>query len=215
MPLPHLRKRQSPKRQSRSNKSMQRILDAAAGIFGKNGYESASMMDVARAAGVSKSLLHYHFKSKEHLLIEAQRATFSQIAKRFQARAKTEDTGLQMGLEALDALWESVVELHQWAPFMLETLSMGTQNAATRVQLDRLYQESTALLEESLVEVFGDQRARLTLPPARIAVLIRSALEGLIVELALAKNAADRAIVEQAYLDFRTLFASSILKETP
>ena len=83
------------------------------------------------------------------------------------------------------------------------------------MQLDRLYQESTALLEESLVEVFGDQRARLTLPPARIAVLIRSTLEGLIVELALAKNEADRAIVEQAYLDFRTLFATSILKETP
>lgn len=213
MPLPNLRGRPPQRRQSRSNKSMQRILDAAAGIFGKNGYDSASMMDVARAAGVSKSLLHYHFKSKEHLLIEAQRSTFTRIAKRFEARAKTEETGLQMGLEALDALWESVMELHQWAPFMLETLSMGTQNTATRTQLDRLYRESMTLLENSLVQVFGEQTSALVLPPARIAVLIRSTLEGLIVELALARTEADLAMVEQAYQDFRTIFAASILKE--
>ncbi len=215
MPLPKIRPHSPQRRQSRSNKSMQRILDAAAGIFGKNGYDSASMMDVARAAGVSKSLLHYHFKSKEHLLIEAQRATFTRIAKRFEARSQTEETGLQMGLEALDALWESVMELHQWAPFMLETLSMGTQNDATRTQLDRLYRESMTLLERGLRQVFGEQSSNLILPPERIAVLIRSTLEGLIVELALAEDDSDLEQVEQAYRDFRMIFAQVILQETP
>ena len=215
MPLPSIRKRSPQRRQNRSGKSMQRILDAAAGIFGKNGYDSASMMDVARAAGVSKSLLHYHFQSKEQLLIEAQRATFLRIAKRFEERAKTEETGLQMGLDALDALWEAVVELHHWAPFMLETLSMGTQNDATRQQLDRLYRESMELLEQSLKHVFGAQASSLILPPERIAILIRSTLEGLIVELALARTPLELDSVNQAYRDFRMLFEQGILKESP
>jgi len=194
---------------------MQRILDAAAGIFGKAGYDGATMMDVARAAGVSKGLLHYHFKSKEQLLIEAQRATFRRIAQRFESRASEEQTGLAMGLDALDALWEAVLEMREWAPFMLETMSMATQNKPTRKQLDRFYGESMDLLEQGLRQVFGDDVERLTLPPERLAFLIRSTMEGLVVELAYARNAAEFERVEVAYQDFRSLFERVILKENP
>ena len=193
---------------------MQRILDAAAGVFGHSGYDKATLLDVARAAGVSKGLLHYHFQSKEQLLIEAQRATFRRIAARIETRTRQTDQGLHMGLEALDTLWDSVMEMRDWAPFMLETLSMGTHNTATRSQLDRFYGESMDLLEKSLVRVFGSDVERLMLPPARLARLIRTTLEGLIVELAFSKSDQDIKEVQQAYQDFRMLFENVILKET-
>jgi AcrR family transcriptional regulator len=192
---------------------MQRILDAAAGIFGKAGYDGATMLDVARAAGVSKGLLHYHFKSKEQLLIEAQRATFRRIAQRFESRSQEEETGLAMGLDALDALWEAVLDMRDWAPFMLETMSMATQNKPTRKLLDRFYEESMDLLEQGLKQVLGKDTQRLLLPPDRLSFLIRSTLEGLVVELAYSRNPTEVERVEQAYQDFRTMFEKVILEE--
>ena len=59
------------------------------------------MARVAEAAGVSKGLLHYHFHSKEHLLIEAIRAAFRQIYRRFDERYLRGERGLDAALEAL------------------------------------------------------------------------------------------------------------------
>lgn len=43
------------------------ILAAAHGLFIAQGYDGAALSDVARAAGVNKSLIHHHFGSKEGL----------------------------------------------------------------------------------------------------------------------------------------------------
>ena len=44
-----------------------RILQAAAELFGVRGFSDVSMSDVARAAGVTKAALYYHFADKEDL----------------------------------------------------------------------------------------------------------------------------------------------------
>ncbi|HBX80916.1 MAG: TetR/AcrR family transcriptional regulator [Propionibacteriaceae bacterium] len=45
-----------------------RILDAAERLFASQGFESATVDDIAAAAGVSKSHLYYHFPAKTSLL---------------------------------------------------------------------------------------------------------------------------------------------------
>lgn len=45
-----------------------RILDAAAGLMEKQGYQGASMREIADAAGVAKSGLYYHVRQKEAIL---------------------------------------------------------------------------------------------------------------------------------------------------
>ena len=45
----------------------QRILDGAAGVFLERGFDAASMNDICRAAGVSKSTLYVYFAHKEDL----------------------------------------------------------------------------------------------------------------------------------------------------
>jgi AcrR family transcriptional regulator len=54
----------------------QRLLDAAARLFGRDGLEGATTRDIAREAGVNEVTLFRHFLSKEKLLSEVLRRTF-------------------------------------------------------------------------------------------------------------------------------------------
>lgn len=52
----------------------QRILAAAKEVFMQKGLEAASMSDIAKAAGVSRTSLHYYFRTKEKLFREIFRS---------------------------------------------------------------------------------------------------------------------------------------------
>lgn len=192
---------------SRGARSIHRILDAAARMFGRDGYAGASMGAVAEAAGVSKGLLHYHFSSKEHLLIEAVRATFRQLNARFDDRFRRGERGLPTALEALDALWSTVRDMSAWTPFMVETMSLATKDAPLRADLFAFYDESAEMLIGGIREAFANADERPPLPPERLARLVRIALHGLVLELAYARTDAERAVVDQSYRDLRDLFA--------
>lgn len=47
------------------------IIERAAQLYAERGYHGASMADVARACGMSKSLLYHYFPAKEDVLFEA------------------------------------------------------------------------------------------------------------------------------------------------
>lgn len=198
-------------RTRRGARSVQRIVRAASRVFGQSGYDGASMGAVAAEAGVSKGLLHYHFASKEDLLIEAQRATFRELHRRFTERADRGDKGLDAALEALDAMWRSVRELRGGAPFIVATLAMASHDGPLNQRVSRFYGESTQLLEDAIRLVFSDELDELAVTPDRMAVLIRVLLEGLTIELAQARTPEDAARVDQAYKDFRELFERYVL----
>ncbi|NOY26821.1 MAG: TetR/AcrR family transcriptional regulator [Oligoflexia bacterium] len=198
-------------RTRRGARSVQRIVRAASRVIGRSGYDGASMGAVAAEAGVSKGLLHYHFDSKEDLLIEAQRVAFRELHRRFSERAKRGDRGLEAALDALDAMWRSIRGLRGGAAFIVETLAMASHNGALSQRISSLYGESTQLLDEAIQLVFADELQDLAVSPDRMAVLIRVLLEGLTVELAQAHTAEDAARVDQAYRDFRELFERYVL----
>ncbi len=195
----------------RGIRSVGRIVDAAARLFGAEGFQGASMDAVARAAGVSKGLLHYHFRSKEHLLVEAQRATFQKIHERFEARFEQGERGLPTALEGIDALWEAVLEMRGWAPFLIQTMSLAAQDRPIRAHVDDFYRESMILLERGVRNAFAEEAGQLAVPPDRLAMLIRTSLHGLVVELSYARTPGELKRVDQAYRDLREFFARAVL----
>jgi len=57
-----------PSRKRRSAPPVDVIIDAAAELFGRNGYTNTSMQDVADALGIAKPTLYVHARSKLALL---------------------------------------------------------------------------------------------------------------------------------------------------
>jgi AcrR family transcriptional regulator len=58
----------------------QRILDAAAEVFGERGYRGALVDDVAAAAGVTKGAVYYYFTDKDDLARDLQHRLWEQLA---------------------------------------------------------------------------------------------------------------------------------------
>ena len=59
-----------PRKRLNSDERRLLVLAAAVRLFARNGYEGASMDDIAAAAGITKPVLYDHFKSK-HMMFQA------------------------------------------------------------------------------------------------------------------------------------------------
>lgn len=57
------------------------ILNAAMELFARKGYSASSIREISQAAGITKPVIYYHFKNKEHLYQELMLETFSQTRK--------------------------------------------------------------------------------------------------------------------------------------
>jgi AcrR family transcriptional regulator len=61
------------------------ILQAAVGLFARKGFEAASTREIVEAAGVTKPMLYYYFKSKEGLC----EAVLARFLSQFYARLRS------------------------------------------------------------------------------------------------------------------------------
>src|SRR5690348_10289198 len=70
-PAAGTRKLGRPSKEHRAPYDIESVTDAAVRVFNRHGYEAASMEDVARETGITKSSLYYHVSGKEELLSRA------------------------------------------------------------------------------------------------------------------------------------------------
>jgi AcrR family transcriptional regulator len=85
----------APRRRGRPGGGRERILDVACDLISSEGMEEVRIARIARAAGVSTALVHYHFATREALLGEALRHSY--------ARAGAARTALRAGSGASSA----------------------------------------------------------------------------------------------------------------
>ena len=196
---------------SRGVETTRRILGAARRLFTESGFAGASMGAVAKEAGVSKGLLHYHFDSKDHLFVETQQAFFRELHRRFSERADRGDGGVVSALEALDAAWEAIRDLHGGAAFVVETLALSNQDSGSGAAWPTSTMSPPRCSKMRLPRFLRPTSTRLAVPPERMAVLIRILSEGLVVELARARTDEELRRVDRAYKDFRSLFGRFVL----
>jgi AcrR family transcriptional regulator len=67
----------SPRPRGRPGGGRERILDVACELIARQGMEDVRVARIARAAGVSTALVHYHFATREALLGEALRHSYA------------------------------------------------------------------------------------------------------------------------------------------
>jgi AcrR family transcriptional regulator len=166
------------KRVNLDNQTVQRILASALSCWSRDGYHGASLQQIADAAGVAKSLLHYHFASKEHLLIELQSEYSRRVALGVRARLAMSTPSVDSAFVALDQVWDAIVATRHQFPFALEVWRASLHNAAVRERLSEFECEISALFEEGIELALGSLRGPLALPAARMAEMLQVVLGG-------------------------------------
>jgi len=66
------------KGQAKSSDTRERILKEAEALFADKGYDSTGIDEIARRAGITKSVIYYHFESKNDILQTLFREYFQQ-----------------------------------------------------------------------------------------------------------------------------------------
>ena len=93
---------------SRGQKTRQRILEAAEGLFGERGYERTGVVDICQRAGVAQGTFYLYFTDKKAALVElvrelshTLRLEIAEAVKGISDRAETERVGFRTFLNFL------------------------------------------------------------------------------------------------------------------
>ena len=182
---------------SAANPRRQRILEAARRCFAGDGFASATIIDVAKAAGVSRPLVYKYFGDKDGLIDAVLQSTFDEWAA-LHARLSTPSD--LTAAEALARKFEASIEFVQTRP-VFRSILLHDAEVVVRGHLADLRRSRSVSFEATRTIVVAGVAAgefRRDLDPDAIAasleLLLFSLLQralGLQPELAL-----DRALVD-------------------
>jgi AcrR family transcriptional regulator len=142
------------------------ILDAARRAFAEQGYQRATVRDVAKLAGVDPALVHHYFGTKQDLFVAAVRLPVNPVDQLTAVLAAEPDQVGQRLVETFLSIWDHAAGE---SPLLaLIRSAVGDERAA-------------AMLREFITEeVLGQLARRLGSPDARLrATLVGSQLIGL------------------------------------
>jgi len=181
------------------------IVAAMLPVMARHGYEKATIQAIAREAGLTPGLIHYHFKSKQEILVslvqgivEFARARFEQAA----AKAGGPSGRLHAYIEARLGLGEGA------APDMVAAWVMVGAEAVRQPEVRALYQQAVAAELAELTQLVADcctERRRSTDGAAALAAGLVALMEGAFQLSSAAGDVMPGGYAADAAINFATL----------
>lgn len=196
--------RRRPSLAPREGDVVDRILTAAHDCFRDAGYSGVSLREIAERAGVSKSLVLYHFESKDHVFAELQLRIYRRLARSVsEAAASSGGSAADRARVALDSLMTAVREGNDLAVHaMLGARALTSPQGAPHVR--RMRRELKELLHGTMQEIFGEESERLPLSLEAAGDLLWAALTGLGLQSVLDDSPSE---LERGFESLRTIVA--------
>ncbi len=167
-------------RPSNTGHRRQEIVNGLMQAMADKGYEKASIQSIAKAAGLSPGLIHYHFKTKQEILIALIHQISEQAAQRFTLLADAAGNAQQQ----LDAYIDAALALGDGSNPEAVTAWVIIGAEAVRIEEVRaLYQQIIRQHSQQLSELLQQAAAEngMTLSPSQtadIAAFVIASIEG-------------------------------------
>ncbi len=198
---------------AKSEKSAAQILDAATRVFALKGYARASLQDVAEAAEMSKGALHYHFPTKEALVVRVLESCLNAIAERT-LHAWSDGQTKTIGGTPFDALRLATREL--WmirrnrtteVAVVSDMLAQSLHDEVLKKHLAEYYASAAKQVTDNLGPILPFLALKPRVPLELIPRLLVGLLDGLVMQHYLAPDAInDEALLQASELMARALF---------
>jgi TetR/AcrR family transcriptional repressor of nem operon len=166
----------------RDQRSREKILEAAACLFHRRGFQPTSLDDVLEASGVCRSNFYYHFRSKEDLGL----AVLARQAERFEADVIRGilDNERESPRRRLERLFDAVASerrsdaYRSGCPFGNLAAELGGIHPEFRRHLSAFFGRWEDALERCLREGVARGEFRRDLDARRLATALVSQIEG-------------------------------------
>jgi AcrR family transcriptional regulator len=194
--------------QLRAKRTRRQLLAAARQVFAHEGYDGATIEDIAHAAGCSKGAYYFHFASKEETLVALLDAWIAErshrLAKAVSAQPDAVLPGLAGALALQDAGWE--------AELLVEFWSQGQRNGRVGGRLSEAYRSWHATVTLALVKAGGQDGLLEPLSPQTAASAMLAMADGLVLQSCLRVAPARSASAQQTLAAFAILARRSSLR---
>jgi AcrR family transcriptional regulator len=161
--------------QERARATRERIIVGAAETFDRHGFATASLTDIAAAAGVTKGALYFHFSSKDELasaVIEAQHAAAARSAA---SMVVTNEAALETAVAISAGLARSL----QSDPLTRAGIRLTTESSAFDAPVRGPYEHWLATFESLLLAALDAGDLRAGTDPAMLARFIIPSFTGI------------------------------------
>jgi AcrR family transcriptional regulator len=154
-----------------------RVFDAAVAEIGRSGLAGADVAAIASAAGVARGTFYFHFPTKEHVLVELERAEETKIVAKLVART-TESDDLMSVLSLL--VRQVLAAERQLGPVVFRDM-LGLHFSATRPVEDELGEHPLAeFVIAAIAETQASGRVAGEADPGELGVIFLTGLFALL-----------------------------------
>jgi AcrR family transcriptional regulator len=158
---------------TRASETRTRILEAAFTMLSRQGYENTSIKDIAEEAGVAQGLVHYHYKSKQMLVL----AVLEYVCQKVEVGV----AGEAGALAALAQTKEMLRDRRATNALYIQLIGVGLHDPAIGAGVRTFIRQDRAHVEDIARQVLGERQAD-TSPARGIAGVVWAAILGIIVQ---------------------------------
>ena len=159
---------------TRSADTRTKILEAAFQILARQGYENTAIKDIAEEAGVAQGLVHYHFKSKQQLVL----AVLAEVCREMEFGDAQGAAGAQAAYEKFKNMLKGSQATHA---LYIQLIAMGLHDKELGAGVLNFVRQDRAHIEDIARQVLAEREA--DPGPARaIASVVEAAVLGIMVQ---------------------------------
>jgi TetR/AcrR family transcriptional regulator len=158
------------------------ILNVAEKLFFLKGYDEISMNDIAREAGLNKSIIYRYFKNKESLYFAIVLRGTLIFNKMFKEKVELQETGIKKLEEAGRAYFEFYKEYPDYHDAYLYSRSkrFELKEIEYAPEIDSLTKDIMKIICDAIKEGIDDKTMRKDLKPMEVAVFIAVTAERIV-----------------------------------
>ena len=154
------------------------MVEAAATVLAREGYESTSMKEIANQAGVSSGLLHYYFGTKEELLADVVSDLHDQLLREWQAAVAGVDDPLERVSRGIGQAAAKHRDRPEFWQLLFDMYAIGLKNPVIRERLNGMVTDLIGQFAAEVRRVDATLPTHSPLPAEDLATATLAAIDG-------------------------------------
>jgi AcrR family transcriptional regulator len=151
-----------------------RILEAAFAVLSRQGYENTSIKDIANEAGVAQGLVHYHYKSKQLLVL----SVLEYVCEKVEVGNGQGEAGALAAFEQTKAMLRDSRATNS---LYIQLIGVSLHDPVIQEGVRKFVREDRSHVEDIARDVLSERNAN-TYPARGIAGVVWAAILGIMVQ---------------------------------